>query len=132
MGTIDLQMTGPIARVVISARERHNAMSFGMWTRLREVIGMIGADASARVVLLRGDGDRAFVSGSDISEFTDLRADPAGVGDYDRAVREAQDAIVDCPLPVVASIRGICMGGADYAEGRQAFAEKRPPRFTGR
>jgi enoyl-CoA hydratase/carnithine racemase len=82
-----------------------------MWKRLREVVDEVGADAAVRVVLLRGAGDKAFVSGADISEFESRRSDSEGVAAYDHAVAGAQRALIECPKPVVASIRGICMGG---------------------
>src|SRR5690606_7565238 len=59
----------------------------------------------------RGDGDKAFVSGADISEFGAQRNDVASVQSYDRAVKAAQDGIIAFPRPVVAAISGICYGG---------------------
>ena len=111
MGSIDPLVTGAIARVTISSPERYNAMSLAMWKRLREVVDQVGADAVVRVLLLRGAGDKAFVSGADISEFETQRSDTEGVAAYDDAVAGAQQALIDCPKPVVASIQGVCMGG---------------------
>jgi enoyl-CoA hydratase/carnithine racemase len=111
MGSIDLRITGAIARLTISSPERYNAMSLAMWKRLREVVDGVGADPAVRVVLLRGAGDKAFASGADISEFETQRSDSERVAAYDDAVAGAQQALMDCPKPVVASIRGICMGG---------------------
>src|SRR5437773_1916883 len=111
MGSIDLHISGAIARLTISSPERYNAMSLAMWARLREVVDGVGADPAVRVVLLRGAGDKAFVSGADISEFETQRSGSEGVAAYDDAVAGAQQALMDCPKPVVASIRGVCMGG---------------------
>jgi enoyl-CoA hydratase len=61
--------------------------------------------------VLRGDGDKAFVSGADISEFGAQRSDPAGVQAYDIAVRRAQQGITTLRCPVIAAISGICYGG---------------------
>ena len=111
MGTINLQVDGAVARVVISAPERRNAMSLAMWTQLREIVAGVGSDPRVRVIVLRGDGDKAFVSGADISEFGKSRADARSIDSYDHEVSAAQDALIACPLPIVASIRGVCMGG---------------------
>lgn len=111
MDSIDLRITGAIARVTISSPERYNAMTLAMWTRLREVVENVGADPAVRVVVLRGEGDKAFVSGANISEFETQRSEPEGVAVYVDAVTGAELALSECPKPVIASIRGVCMGG---------------------
>ena len=100
-----------VATVTLSNPGRYNAMSLAMWTKLADTIEQLGRDASVRAVVLRGDGEKAFVSGADITEFDTQRNDPAGVAAYDAAVDRAQTALVECPRPVIAAISGICYGG---------------------
>jgi enoyl-CoA hydratase/carnithine racemase len=111
MGKVTLQRDGPIARITLSNPTRYNAMSLSMWHELAQCLRAADADAQVRVILLRGDGDKAFVSGADISEFESQRASEDGVAQYDLAVSTAQGLLSDCGKPVVTCIHGICYGG---------------------
>lgn len=111
MGDIKTEITGAIGRIFIDSPKRFNAMSLDMWKDLRRVVETLDADPSIRVLLLRGAGEKAFVSGADISEAESDRAALEGVTAYGDAVVAAEQALMNCRLPVVASIRGICMGG---------------------
>lgn len=110
-GTILLQKDGGVARVILSNPERYNAMSYSMWRQLADIVGRLDADPEVRVILLRGDGPKAFASGADIAEFGELRNNPETVKMYDEAVYQAQNALIACAKPVVARIEGVCMGG---------------------
>jgi enoyl-CoA hydratase/carnithine racemase len=110
-GTVELAVDGGIARVTLSNPARYNAMSLSMWIALADTIEQVDAMRDVRVVLLRGAGDKAFVSGADISEFESQRNGAESVGRYDAAVARAQNALSHSPKPVVAGISGVCMGG---------------------
>ncbi|MGB3434004.1 enoyl-CoA hydratase [Achromobacter sp.] len=110
-GRLDIESEGNILRVRIVNPARYNAMSLAMWEDLARVLRDTENTAGARAVVLMGAGQRAFVSGADISEFASQRKDPAQVARYDAAVAAALRALGACPLPVIAAIRGICMGG---------------------
>jgi len=110
-GTIKLQVDGPVARVSVSNPARYNAMSLSMWNALADTVDTLSAAQDVRVVLLRGEGAKAFVSGADISEFEAQRSNPEAVKAYDEAVHRAQTALAQCAKPVVALIHGVCMGG---------------------
>lgn len=100
-----------VATVVLCNERRHNAMSLAMWTGLADTLGQLQARPDVRVLVLRGAGERAFVSGADISEFESRRSDPSTVAAYDLAVDRAQSALQRFPRPVIAAISGICYGG---------------------
>lgn len=102
---------GHVAVVTLRNQQRFNAMSLGMWSTLGDTLDLLQANADVRVVVLRGDGDKAFVSGADISEFATQRSDSTGVQAYDLAVRRAQQGITRLRCPVIAAISGICYGG---------------------
>ncbi len=104
-------IAGHIATVTLRNEGRFNAMSLDMWNTLADTLALLQANADVRVVVLRGDGDKAFVSGADISEFGAQRNDPAGVQAYDLAVHRAQQGISQLRCPVIAAISGICYGG---------------------
>jgi len=64
-----------------------------------------------RVVVLTGAGDKAFVSGADISRFEDERANEEAIVRYNQTVERANTAVYDFPKPTIAMIRGYCVGG---------------------
>ncbi len=90
---------------------RHNAVSMEMWEAAREILGEFLADDAVRVVLVRGAGGKAFVSGADISKFDDERAEQAAVARYDEATEAAYTALRDSAKPTIAMIEGYCIGG---------------------
>lgn len=106
----DISPTG-VATVTLSNPDRMNAMQFAMWQSLESTMKALSADPVVRVVILRGAGEAAFVSGADISEFNALRATPEGVARYDAAVEAAEAAVGSCSKPVIAAISGVCYGG---------------------
>jgi len=111
LGTIEFERQGSIARVTLSDVARHNAMSLSMWEGLRDTFDRINADSNIRVCVLRGAGDRSFVSGANISEFETQRNSADAIAHYNQAVAQAQAAIVRARVPVIAAISGICYGG---------------------
>ena len=102
---------GHVATIVLANEAKYNAMTLGMWVELGTLLGRLREDESVRVVVLRGQGEKAFVSGADISEFEKQRSGPEAIAAYDRAVDQAQSALATFPRPVIAAISGICFGG---------------------
>ena len=89
---------------------RLNAMSRAMWRQLRTVFEGIQNDADARCVVLQGAGN-AFCAGGDISEYPEFRFDAAQLRAFhEDDVWGGLSAILACDVPVIASIRGACMG----------------------
>ncbi len=99
-----------IVRVTLRHPGRLNAMSRAMWRQLREVFEGIQAREDARCVLIEGEGD-AFCAGGDISEYPAFRFDPGSLRDFhEREVWGGLSAMLACDVPIVAAIRGACMG----------------------
>jgi enoyl-CoA hydratase/carnithine racemase len=111
MPEVLMRRHGAIATVVFSNPARFNALTLDMWLAIPPTLAKLDADASVRVIVLEGDGDRAFVSGADISQFGENRATPDAQAIYDRALDAAYLAPSRCAKPVIAKIRGVCMGG---------------------
>ncbi|SDH45039.1 enoyl-CoA hydratase/isomerase family protein [Roseospirillum parvum] len=109
-GLIDLTRDGPLATVTLNRPERLNALTLPMWQGLAEHFETLAGDDSVRCVILTGAG-KAFAAGADIDEFDTVRATPEQAKDYDLVMRRALAAVRDCPHPVVARIRGTCVGG---------------------
>ena len=101
---------GHWAEVVLSNPTKFNAMSRSMWRQLREVFEAVPAQSALRVVMLRGEGAH-FCSGGDISEYPSFRFDEASLRDFhENKVWGGLQAILSVDVPVVADIRGNCMG----------------------
>jgi enoyl-CoA hydratase/carnithine racemase len=97
--------------VIFSNPTKLNAVSHDMWMALPKAIAGFDADPEVRMIVITGDGDRAFISGADISQFEKARGSAEAQTVYNQAVVAAYEAPVLCSKPVVARIRGICMGG---------------------
>lgn len=102
---------GPVATVTLNKPDRLNALDLAGWRRIKEVARELGNDESLRCIVLRGAGDKAFAAGADISAFERERADADQARIYGEAVHGAMTAIASCRHPVVAMIKGVCVGG---------------------
>lgn len=111
MAGVHVQTEGHVATVVLNNEAKHNAMTLGMWRELAAQLARLRDDEQVRVLVIRGQGAKAFVSGADISEFEQQRSSSEGVQAYDRGVDEAQTALAEFPRPTIAAISGICFGG---------------------
>lgn len=100
-----------IGWVIFSNPAKYNAVSHDMWMALPRAIAAFDADPGVRLIVITGDGDKAFISGADISQFEKARGSAEAQAIYNQAVVDAYEAPVNCSKPVIAKIRGICMGG---------------------
>jgi enoyl-CoA hydratase len=100
-----------VARITFNNPEKHNALTADMRTGLVRALADLGADPEVRVIVLTGAGDRAFVSGADISEFEHGRSTAAARAAYDDAWAAVTRAWSELDKPVLAMIRGYCIGG---------------------
>lgn len=100
-----------IGWIVFNHPARHNAVSLAMWQALNEIVDELAGDAEVRVVVVRGAGDQAFVSGADISEFAEKRSNAALTRDYDASSGRAMAALRELNKPTIAMVRGHCFGG---------------------
>jgi enoyl-CoA hydratase/carnithine racemase len=106
-----LERDGEIARVTLNQPAKLNAISNRMWTRLGEIFVELDADHDLRCVIVAGAGERAFSVGADISEFEENRSTIAKARRYHDRTHGAMQTIVSCRHPVIAEIRGLCVGG---------------------
>jgi len=109
-GRIRVEKEGAIGWVVFDHPERHNAITAEMWEAVPGAMAALADDADVRVAILRGEGERAFVSGADISEFQAQRSGDAALAYEERNAR-AFEALGEFPKPLVAMIHGYCVGG---------------------
>lgn len=102
---------GAIGWVTFNNPARRNAVSMAMWEALSDIMRDYAADDAIRVIVLKGAGDKAFVSGADISEFEKARNTPEQVAYYDKIGELANRRLNKCSKPTIARIRGYCIGG---------------------
>jgi enoyl-CoA hydratase len=109
---VDVERAGEgVAWVILRNPARLNAVRLEMWEAIPAIAAALGADPSVRVVVLRGAGEQAFASGADISEFETHRRDPASAAAYESVTARAFAALMALEMPLVAMIRGVCIGG---------------------
>ena len=102
---------GAIGWLIFNNPERRNAVSVDMWAGIPKVLSAFEADPAIRVVVLAGEGDKAFVSGADISQFENVRANPEDNEEYKAVSGGGQAAISRLSKPSIAMIKGFCIGG---------------------
>ena len=90
---------------------RHNAISLDMWEAALEIMAAFAADPSVRVMVLAGEGGKAFASGADISKFKDERQEAAALAHYQATTQQAYKALLNMQIPTIAMVRGYCIGG---------------------
>ena len=90
---------------------RHNALSIEMWEAIPTLLELAEQDQRVRLVVFSGAGEKAFVSGADISQFEDMRAAREAVARYEVIAEAALMGIYQFSKPTLACIRGYCVGG---------------------
>jgi enoyl-CoA hydratase/carnithine racemase len=91
--------------------DKRNAMSLEMWEGFGRALTDLRDDEAVRVVILRGAGGKAFVSGADISQFETARHNAAASEDYARRSATERALLANYPKPTIACIQGFCLGG---------------------
>jgi enoyl-CoA hydratase/carnithine racemase len=91
--------------------EKRNAMSLDMWEGLGHALIELRDNPEVRVVVLVGAGDKAFVSGADISQFEKNRHNAEASEEYSKRSAAQRALLADYPKPTIACIRGFCLGG---------------------
>ena len=100
-----------VATLIFNNTDKHNALSLEMWAGIGEALTAFHADPEVRVIVLRGAGGRAFISGADISQFEERRSTASKAADYSAITDRAWLSLAETPKPVIAAIEGFCIGG---------------------
>lgn len=101
----------PLAWVIVNRPAARNALTMVMWQQLADEINALVADADIRVIVLRGAGDKSFISGADIGDLKAQLAQPELVAESYRFTNALMQAMSDAPKPMIAMINGHCIGG---------------------
>lgn len=110
-GRLVTAQDGKIGWIRFNQPERLNAVRRDMWDDLPAAVAELSAVPEVRAIVVRGAGDKAFISGADIAEFEVQRHDATSNHAFTTSVTAATAALVEAPLPVIAMIRGFCIGG---------------------
>lgn len=103
---LDLSINGNIAQITFNNPAARNAMTWQMYEDLKSICDDLAKNPDIRVVIFRGAGDKAFVSGSDIEQFVGLKKDEA----YEQAVDRIFKSLQELPMPTIAVIEGLAVG----------------------
>ncbi len=108
---VRVRLEGAALHIVFNNPARHNALSVDMWGAVPPLLAQAAGDDRVRLVVFSGAGEKAFVSGADISQFEDQRAAKEAVKHYEALAEEALMGIYRFGKPTLACIRGWCIGG---------------------
>ena len=106
-----MEADGSTLHIRFNNPERHNALSVDMWEAVPHLLAQAEADDRVRLVVFSGAGEKAFVSGADITQFEDMRAAKEAVTRYEHMAEQALTGIHVFGKPTLACIRGYCIGG---------------------
>lgn len=101
-----LAIHGTIAQITFNNPSARNALTWPMYEQLKSICHSLAENPNIRVAIFRGEGGKAFVSGSDIEQFVDLKQDEA----YEVAVDRIFLSIQHLPFPTIALIEGLAIG----------------------
>ena len=103
-----------VALIQFNRPQALNALSKEVNARLIDALDLAERDDSAKVVVLTGAGEKAFVAGADIKEMS--RLDAIGAREFALYAKKAVDRICDIKKPIIAAVNGFCFGGGlEYA-----------------
>ncbi len=100
-----------VAELLFDNEARRNAISVLMSEQAAEHLERFSAAPDVRVLVIRGAGDKSFISGADISEFEQVRRDAETAARYSQISSRMYSLVREFPKPTVARIRGFCFGG---------------------
>jgi enoyl-CoA hydratase len=106
--TLLLDVADQVATITINRPDKRNALNTAVRREIVDALDQLRADDRARVVIITGAGDKAFVAGADIAEFaerTPLQQRDAMQG------RRVFDEVAAYPKPTIAMINGFALGG---------------------
>jgi enoyl-CoA hydratase/carnithine racemase len=99
-----------IARLTFNRPQARNALTFAMYERMAEICASVNEDRSIKVMILTGTGDKAFASGTDISQFRAFKTAQDAI-DYEERIDRVLGALEKVRVPTIAAIAGACTGG---------------------
>ena len=109
-GKLHYVKDGPVARITFDNPSAFNALNERMWADMDAAAKDVAQDRDIRVVTFRGVGGKAFVSGTDISDFANFRTGADGLA-YERKVSAFMVSLDHIPQTTIAIVDGWAVGG---------------------
>jgi len=101
---------GPVGWLTFNNPARRNAISIDMWEAIPKVLDRFEQDPEVRAIVLKGEGDKAFVSGADVSQYEKQRSSAEGIQYYEEIAGRVAERLQSCDKVIIAMIRGYCLG----------------------
>ena len=111
VGRIDVARRDDIVTITLNNPAKLNAMTWDMWVAFGDAWESLNQDESVRCIIVRGAGERGFCPGNDIGEFETYRSNAEQARKLSENMNRGRTAMLDCPHPIIAQIRGACVGG---------------------
>ncbi len=108
---LEKKINSYIVEVSLNRPEKLNALTKPMWKELGQVFKKLSKNKILRCIVIRGKGGKSFSPGNDISEFETQRSSSKLAKAYGVHLHGTLRAIQECPIPTIALIDGICVGG---------------------
>ncbi|MGW5203852.1 enoyl-CoA hydratase family protein [Streptomyces griseoincarnatus] len=106
-----VEVADGVAYVTLARPDKLNALTFGAYADLRDLLAELSRERAVRALVLGGEG-RGFCSGGDVDEIigATLSMDTAQLLDFNRMTGQVVRAVRECPFPVVAAVHGVAAG----------------------
>ncbi len=105
------EVTNGVAYLTVNRPEQRNAMTWEMYQRLVEVCEQVDRDEAIKVLVISGSGERAFISGTDISQFPAFRGNPQAGIEYEERIDRVIGRLETVTKPTLAAVHGYAVGG---------------------
>lgn len=105
---VETRKEGRLATVTIMNAAKANCLTSGLVAELETVFRDLAADDDLRLAVLTGEGPRSFVAGANLQELRNFDAKSGRA--YITGLQNANQAIRELPVPVIARVNGACMG----------------------
>ena len=109
-GDLLYQVSGSVGQITFNRPQARNAMTFAMYDQLTDICSNARSNPALRAIIITGAGEKAFASGTDISQFRAFATPEDALG-YEARIDRVLNAIECCPIPTIAAIAGACTGG---------------------
>jgi enoyl-CoA hydratase len=109
-GRVSLRRDGAVAHILFDRPSARNAFTWAMYEELDAICATLSTEPDLRAVTLRGAGGKAFVAGSDISQFQDFKDGADGIA-YEAKMNRYFERLLSVPVPTIAIIDGWAVGG---------------------
>jgi len=109
MSNFIVEINKQIAQIIINRPQAMNSLSQEADIEFCQILDDLGNNQDVRAVVIKGAGEKAFCAGADLKERQRMNANEKWI--QTRHLQKVLEKIEDCPVPVIAAIRGYCLGG---------------------